>query len=111
MTRRFLLAIAVAGCLAGCGSEQENKSENEGDGTTFQNAQISRNADSTFTLKAGGQTHSNISSFKVNDPQPSGDVSAFLSEMPEEPGGGGNLCCNTCSLSGGVLICTGCKAC
>ncbi|MCP3137643.1 hypothetical protein [Pyxidicoccus xibeiensis] len=106
MTRRYLLAIAVAVGLAGCGSEREN--DNEGDKTTFQNAQISRNPDSTYTLKAGGQTHGNISSFKVDDAQPSPDVSAFM-EAPIEAGG--DLCCNSCSLSGGVLICTGCKAC
>lgn len=106
--RRILLAMAVTAALAGCGGSQDNN-DSQQESKTFQNATITRNPDSTFTLKSGDQTLGNISSFKVSEQQPSKDVQAFLA-APEDSGGG-SLCCNSCSLSGGVLICTGCVKC
>jgi hypothetical protein len=112
---RFLLAMVVTVGLVGCGGAADSDKQDTQQGARqFQNATITRNPDSTFTLKAGDQTLSNISSFQVSEQeQESKDVSAFLAAEPvaEEPGGGGSLCCTSCSLSGGVLICTGCRRC
>lgn len=105
--RRILLAMAVTAALAGCGGSPDNDPQQES--KQFQNATVTRNPDSTFTLKAGDQTLGNISSFKISEQQPSKDVQAFLA-APDDSGGG-SLCCNSCSLSGGVLICTGCVKC
>lgn len=71
--------------------------------------EITRNADGTFSFKSGNQTMSNISSVQVKDQD--NDVQAFFEQNLEADSGGGRLCCDRCSLSGGVLICTGCKAC
>lgn len=103
---RFLLAMVVTVGLVGCGGAGE--SDKQQDAREFQNATITRNPDNTFTLKAGDQTLGNISSFQVSEQErESKDVSAFLAAPEAE----GKLCCTSCSLSGGVLICTGCVSC
>src|SRR5690349_14450040 len=100
MTRRVLLAIVVALGLAGCGSDNEG----EKSGKDFQNVVVTRNPDSTFSFKAGDQTISNnISSVQVKDQQQDEGVRAFLAAPVDDSGGGGRLCCTSCSLSGGVL--------
>ncbi|MBN1209632.1 MAG: hypothetical protein JXB05_32585 [Myxococcaceae bacterium] len=104
MTRHVLLAIVVALGLAGCGSDNEGEKA----GKEFQDVVITRNPDNTFSFKAGEQTISNISSVQVTDEKKDQGVSAFLAAPVD---GGGDLCCNSCSLSGGVLICTGCVRC
>ena len=108
MASRFLLAIVVAVGLAGCGAEHEKEV------TEFPNAVISRSPDASFTLKSGDQTISNISSIQFSDQQQDSEEVKALNTILEpvaDDSGGGSLCCNSCSLSGGVLICTGCKAC
>lgn len=110
MMRRVLLAFVVAVGLVGCGADNDTEKE----GKDFQNVVITRNPDSTFSLKAGDQTINNISSVQVADQNQDQGVSAFVNmeRAPvDDSGGGGSLCCNSCSLSGGVLICTGCTRC
>jgi hypothetical protein len=63
---RFLLAIAVVVGLAGCGSSNEDAVEVQ-DARSFENVRVTRNADSTFTLKDGYKTIGNIMSFHVKD--------------------------------------------
>jgi hypothetical protein len=106
MTRRFLVALVVAVGLVGCGGSSDNDKAKSA--TDLQNVTITRNPDGTFTAKTKDQTLDNISSFKVQDENQSSSVQQFLA-APDAAGG--NLCCNTCSLSGGVLICTGCVSC
>ncbi|ADO73075.1 hypothetical protein [Stigmatella aurantiaca] len=110
MKNRFLLAIAVAVGLVGCGNSNEEAAEQQG-ARTYENVRITRNADSTFSLKAGDQTLGNITSVKIDDAKP-GDVNPFaVSPGQDLQAPAQDLCCNSCSLSGGVLICTGCSVC
>ncbi|MDC0708646.1 hypothetical protein POL68_09215 [Stigmatella sp. ncwal1] len=110
MKNRFLLAMAVAVGLAGCGNSNEDAAEQQG-ARTFEKVRITRNADSTFSLKDGDQTIGNISSVKVDDAQP-GDVNPFTVPPGQDlQAPAQDLCCDSCSLSGGVLICTGCSVC
>ncbi|WP_225413634.1 hypothetical protein [Stigmatella hybrida] len=104
MKSRFLFAVAVAVGLAGCGDSNEDASEVQGT-RNFDNVRITRNADSTFSLKDGDKTIGNITSFQVKD-APSQEANPFGVVPPKQ-----ELCCDSCSLSGGVLICTGCSAC
>jgi hypothetical protein len=103
MTRRFLFALVVAAGLAGCGGGAGN--EKAPSGTAFHDVTVTHNADSTFTLESQGQTISGISSVRVNDQDQANSVQEFLAAPAQK------LCCDSCSLSGGVLICTGCTNC
>jgi hypothetical protein len=104
MANRVLLALVVAVGLAGCGGASDSEKTNEG--AVYQNAVVLHGENSTFTLQSGGKTIDNIPSFQVSDePKSSREVQSFIQEADQK------LCCDSCSLSGGVLICTGCSAC
>jgi hypothetical protein len=105
MGKRIALAFVVVAGLVGCGGTEHDTAKE----ATFQNPVITRNADSTFTLKSGNQTLNNISTFKLRDAkQEPTDVQSFMvsDEVTQQ-----QLCCASCSYSGGTLICTGCTSC
>ena len=109
MTKRFLVALVVAVGLTGCGRDTGTDDATQAEATELRDVTITRNPYATFTATSGDQTLRDISSVRVTDEQGSDAVRQFLAAPVEEAGG--TLCCDSCSLSGGVLVCTGCKAC
>ncbi len=108
MANRVLVALVVAVGLAGCGGTAESEKGTEG--MTYPNATVTHGPGSTFTLKSQGKTISDIKSFQVSDQSRSpGQVEAFIAQ--EDQVGDTKLCCESCSYSGGTLICTGCTPC